>query len=136
MLKLNSTYDLEINDKKCKAKLIKIKSYPATGMPHDYMFETLNGEIPIIGDDDTFTLPEFMIRMMSINEVNDINIISNNDFDAKDVLNEMKNFDDINLNYDNFTKLIKKFKKLDYSEEEEQECVEIINKKIDELGQI
>jgi hypothetical protein len=65
-------YNLRIKGRVCNAKLNKICTYNASGMPNDYLFTALPGEIPILTEEKGyFPIPQFMLDMMEITEIGD-----------------------------------------------------------------
>lgn len=72
-MEIGKIYNLGTESGMAKVKLVDIKTYPATGMPADYIFEYQPGSIkPIIhpdaevlfGSKDKFPLPEGFIPLI------------------------------------------------------------------------
>jgi len=71
-LEQGKKYNLSINGRVCDAELIEICTYSASGMPNDYLFTALPGEIPILTEEKGyFPIPQFMLNMMEVTEIGD-----------------------------------------------------------------
>ena len=97
-LEENKQYLLEINDKSCKAELIKIQTYSASGMPNDYLFTALEGEEPLLSQEKGyFPIPQFMISMMSITPLEDGEPVSKEVLDNQAFLSKLEELNNIPL---------------------------------------
>jgi len=132
----NQNYLLEHNENSSKAKLIKIIQYSSTGMPNDYIFETLENEKPFAGIEKEFPIPEFLLDLITVTKLKE-----NGDSYTKTeeeqnqielLLNKMKNCD-ISKNADRLLEIIDEITKVNMNNEQKIEYNKIINKSLEIL---
>ena len=71
---LNKTYKMTFPKSGMVAKLVKIETYPAAGMPNDYIFEFVSGDDCLCGHSpihpkNCFPLPQALLYQIKFEEV-------------------------------------------------------------------
>lgn len=141
-LEQNQDYLLEINGKSCKAKLVKIQTYPASSMPPDYLFTALEGEEPLLTQDNGyFPIPAFMINMMEITLLNEdgnvpeVSEITKDEQLHKHFLSLIERLNNTPL-LDSVDNIFEELDKLTFNEEQETIFKETLTERIEALHKI
>lgn len=133
-------YLIVADDKRCRCRLTNIQSYPATGMPRDFMFTPLKGEKPLAHHETfypSFPLPEMLLGRFDITPLDDVGVpLSTEVLQAEDlqsIFKKMRADDPLGGDSSRFTRLLDKMDTFELTEDQKAEYRAILTTRLEAL---